>query len=306
MTDLTFLRRALEQIKPYTRPLGFLLLLVVTAYGLNGFFKGDWKMVVEIWRGKGLLMAAAFGLSALDFVLESLCWIWVYRRLGVKGDKGTSILIYMVGFAGILIPAQMGRLLRPDAVSRLRCGSFTDGVRAEAVLLFLDTTSSFTVVVALAALWVHPLACPLAALTVAGTMLLFADRVTALLSKTPVALPPGFWWQKGVLACLAVLVVGWTVNGMALYILVSDLVEGLQAVEVVFFTSLARVLGGGTGLPGGLGVVETILGVSLKILEIPRAHLVVAIGAYRLVTFWVLLPVGWAALMAVNRRRARG
>ena len=40
-------------------------------------------------------------------------------------------------------------------------------------------------------------------------------------------------------------------------------------------------------------------------MKIPSEHLVVAVGGFRLVTFWLWLPIGWVALGMLKRRAAR-
>jgi len=149
------------------------------------------------------------------------------------------------------------------------------------------------------------LAAPVVALGLSLSMLFLANSVSSLLSETRVSLPPDFWFRWQTFVILWLLVVGWLLNGLALYALVWSLAEGINAIETIFFASLSRLLGAGTGLPGGIGITEGLLGISLRIMKIPPEHLILAIGAYRLVTFWMLLPVGWIALLFVNRRVAR-
>jgi len=67
----------------------------------------------------------------------------------------------------------------------------------------------------------------------------------------------------------------------------------------------SAVLGVSTGLPGGLGATEGIIGASLRLRSVPMEHLAIAIAAFRLITFWMWIPIGWAALAVVNRRIAR-
>ncbi len=78
-----------------------------------------------------------------------------------------------------------------------------------------------------------------------------------------------------------------------------DMGDGISAFETIFFASLSRLIGSGTSISGGIGAIEGFLGVSLRIMEIPAKHIILAVGAYRLVTYWVLLPVGWIALLFV-------
>jgi hypothetical protein len=39
----------------------------------------------------------------------------------------------------------------------------------------------------------------------------------------------------------------------------------------------------------------------MRLMHIPSEHLVLAVGAFRLITFWIWIPIGWLALGAVRR-----
>jgi uncharacterized membrane protein YbhN (UPF0104 family) len=65
------------------------------------------------------------------------------------------------------------------------------------------------------------------------------------------------------------------------------------------------VLGVSTGLPGGIGATEGIIGTALSLRNVPMEHLAIAIAAFRLITFWMWIPIGWLALAIVNRRTSR-
>ena len=57
--------------------------------------------------------------------------------------------------------------------------------------------------------------------------------------------------------------------------------------------------------PGGIGVVEATLSVLLIAYHMPAPTAVAAVILYRIISFWILVPVGWAtvgALLAVQRR----
>jgi putative heme transporter len=57
--------------------------------------------------------------------------------------------------------------------------------------------------------------------------------------------------------------------------------------------------------PGGIGVVEGTLSVLLIAYHMPAATAVAAVILYRIISFWILVPAGWAtvgALVAVQRR----
>ena len=301
------MRILLTRLKQHARALAFVTLVVVTAYGLYRLFFGatDWKEIITHWQAMGFWLLVVLVLAVADYALEAICWMWLYSRFHMHVWDGAGFSVYLSGHAGVLVPAQMGRLVRPHAITRLGRGNFTDGVLAEAALLFLDVAAALITISTLAFFWIQPLAAPVVALGLSVSVLFFADRITPLFSGTRISFPQNFWrgWQP--FAILWLLVVGWLLSGLGLYALVWNLAEGISAVESIFFASLSRLLGSGTGLPGGIGVIEGLLGLSLGIMGIPEEHIIVAVSAYRLLTFWLVLPVGWIALLFVNHRVAR-
>ncbi len=297
----------LQYLKQHGRMMGFVILGVMTAYGVYHLAFGTPNLaeVIARWQTMGFWVLVALILAAIDCALEAVCWMWLYARFRMPVRDGVGLGVYLAGHAGLFIPAQMGRLIRPDAMARLGRGRLSDGIKAEAVLLFFDTTAALVLVSALAFLWIQPLAIPVVALGVSVFMLFLADRVASLLSGTRLSLPSNFWLTPQTFVILGLMIVGWMLNGLALYALVWDLAEGISAFEVIFFGSISRLAGSGTGLPGGIGVTEGLLGISLGILEIPFEHLILAVVAYRILTFWLLLPIGWMALIFVNSRFSR-
>lgn len=55
--------------------------------------------------------------------------------------------------------------------------------------------------------------------------------------------------------------------------------------------------------PGGVGMVEVTLSAALAAAGLPGAHAVAAVVVYRLISFWLVAAVGWAALAALGRSR---
>jgi uncharacterized protein (TIRG00374 family) len=56
--------------------------------------------------------------------------------------------------------------------------------------------------------------------------------------------------------------------------------------------------------PGGLGVVEGSLTIALVFYGGEHAATVAAVLVYRIISFWLLLPVGWAAALIIRLRRS--
>ena len=73
-------------------------------------------------------------------------------------------------------------------------------------------------------------------------------------------------------------------------------------VAIVFLTGSA--LGSVVPTPGGLGAVEAALSAGLTAAGLPGAAAVSAVLLFRLLTFWLPVPVGWGALSYLQRHDA--
>lgn len=291
-------------MRAYARAMSLLLLAGVTAYGLYLMFTSDWHAIVSTWGSRWPVILAAFGLGVLDISLECVSWMWIMRRFRIRTWDGVGVKVFLAGYAGVLLPMSLGNLIRPDALKRLGRGSLKAGVKAEAVALFLDATAGLVVIVTLGICLVDVRLAPLAGLAVLAAILAAADRVSNLVSDTPLELPPDFWWRWATVGVVAIRSVCWLLVAFAFYLLIRHLPGDFGFIEVMLSAPLATAVGSGTGLPGGIGAVEGLLGVSLRIMEIPPAHMAFVVGAFRVTTFWVWLPIGWVALLLVNRDAA--
>jgi glycosyltransferase 2 family protein len=76
----------------------------------------------------------------------------------------------------------------------------------------------------------------------------------------------------------------------------------VASVAVVYLTGSA--LGSIVPTPGGLGAVEAALSAGLRVAGLAGAVAVSAVLLFRLLTFWLPVPLGWAALKYLERQRA--
>ena len=284
---------------------GALLLLVgVTVYGVYAFLTGDPMAAAEFWHDKMGIIPLVFLLACVDVALEATGWMWVYERLGIKALDSGGVTAYLSGRAGLLLPAQLGRLIRPDAMLRLKRGGLRHCLKAEAVAFVLDSTSVAALLAALLAYQFYPLMAPIAALAVIAVSLFLGDQIADRLTGTKLELPAAFWWRWKTLAIIAIEMAGWVAHGAAFYLVIKGLPGNANLWDALFYAPASSVLGVATGLPGGIGATEGLLGASLRLMKIPSEYLVLAVGAFRLITFWFWLPIGWIALAVLKRRAA--
>ncbi|MGO9295728.1 MAG: lysylphosphatidylglycerol synthase domain-containing protein [Streptosporangiaceae bacterium] len=76
----------------------------------------------------------------------------------------------------------------------------------------------------------------------------------------------------------------------------------LASVAVVYLTGSA--IGSAVPTPGGVGAVEAALSAGLTAAGMPGAKAVSAVLLFRLATFWLPVPAGWAAMNYLQRRDA--
>jgi uncharacterized protein (TIRG00374 family) len=96
----------------------------------------------------------------------------------------------------------------------------------------------------------------------------------------------------------------WLLDAAALWVVLAAFGSAPDPVSLLVAYGLANVMAAIPVSPGGLGVVEAILISSLIGFGTPSAVASVAIVAYRLVEFWLPIPVGAAAYLAVERATA--
>ena len=285
----------------YARPAAIVVLALVTVYGAIQFLTGDWSTVSEYWREKVGLIPLVLLLATIDIALEGVGWMWIYRRFRLQLGIFEGAMAYLSSRAGMLLPAQLGRLIRPDAVARLGKGPLKECLKAEAVAFVLDAASVLALIAGLLAWWVHPAAAPVAALAVIAVFLLLGDWVAQRLLGTHLHLPPALWWSWQTLAIVLIQLAGWMAHGLAFWVVVRDLPGNLNLWDALLFSSGSSVLGVGSGLPGGIGATELLLGVSLRFAQVPSDHWFVVVAAFRVLTFWIWIPIGWMALTWILR-----
>lgn len=301
-------------MKSHARKTGFVLLSIVTAFYFYQFIQEDWRPALETWYGrKGLLMLALL-VNATGILMSLGAWLLVYLQFGMRPTTRLGLAIHFTVYAAQVIPLQLGRLVRCDAIRLAGLGELRASVRAEASLFYLELVSLLALLGGLAVYLGLPIlgltdrslniALGLAAYIVLTCGALAAANLGAnvLSDNTRFTYPPGFWLRPSVLGAFALRTGDWCCAALVLYVLTWGLPGELGLPRIMSSALLSTLVGSSTGLPGGMGATEGVLGWLLGRMQLPMAYLVISIGAYRLITFWAQVPVGWAALVWVNRR----
>ncbi len=291
----------MKYLRERARLMALVVLAAVTAYGLYELFSGDWRGALSYWRGKQGVLLVAVAMQACDISLDCALWLWILRDFHIRPRRWRGPLIFLAGYAGLLLPLQLGRFLRSEELVRTGGGTIGEAVKSELTLLFLSAVAAVAVLAAVIAWLLHPLLAPVAVVTVIAVFLLTADWTFQFLSETPVNMPRHYWRRRKTFAIAGLAMVGWVLNGTSLYLVTRGLPGNFGYLQAVFTAPSNMLLGTATGLPGGIGAVEGFLGVSLRWGEIPSEHLLLAVNAFRVVTFWLWIPVVWLAFTAAGR-----
>lgn len=288
-------------VRRYGRGIALTLLVLATWVGLR---KIGWEGFERAWQNSGqhgATLGIVFALAALDVALSGTVWRQVYRRLGIALSAGSAFWVYLAGYAGLLVPAQLGRLIRPDAMSRLSQRPFSRCVRAEAAALLLNLIAVCGLLVGLIAYALLPIAAvPVALVSVAVALYVIEQLSGRLLPAW--GLPPRFWWSGPIAALVGVQMLAWVAHGLGLRAVLAQTMPDVNAWEPVLHATLAALGGAVSGVPGGVGVTEWLLGGSLTLLHVPEQELVVSVAVFRAGSQWAWLPIGWIALAALRRR----
>jgi uncharacterized membrane protein YbhN (UPF0104 family) len=184
---------------------------------------------------------------------------------------------------------------------RQRRTPIANALKAEAVVFALDAISVISLLGGLIVYQIFPAITPVAVLGCIAVAMFLGNTVAQMLTKTRLHLPLKFWWTWPTFLIILIMMVGWLAHGLALHFVVRDLPGDMTLWDSLFFGPATAVLGVATGLPGGIGATEGLLGASLKVRSVPVEHLAIAVAAFRLITFWMWIPIGWVAIAILRK-----
>lgn len=276
----------------------FAALAIITAAYFYDAFQSQGSDVLAQWRGRLPTLMLCLGLNYCGVSLDFLCWQWMYRRCGVRVRGILSPLIFFSVFAANLLPAQTGRLVRPDAAWRHGFGSLRDGSEAEGVLLVLDLISTIALIATMMAWLVSPWLAPLAFAACLCAGLAAGSGLASFFRRFMGDVRRGLFWSFQGLVSVVLRAADRALLGLALLLIIQPLAPQVRYPSATVYVLTADTAGALSGMPGGLGVAEAILGWFLAMAQIPVVHVAMAVTVFRLVCFWGMVPFAWLALLA--------
>lgn len=275
-----------------------IFLACLTAVYFYDAFSTHGAAALREWRGRWKVVPLCVALNFTGLSLDFFCWVWMYRRCGVQVRGVMSPLIFFSVFAAHVMPAQTGRLVRPDAAWRHGFGSLRNGAEAEAALLLLDLIGTLALVGGLLAWMIMPMSAPLVFAAALAGGLATASIMASLLRRFLGDLRRGLFWSRQGAITAILRAADRALLGLALLVLIHPFAPQMGYPTATVYVLTSDIAGALSGVPGGLGVAEGMLSWFLAMSHIPDAHVALSVTVFRVLSFWGLVPLAWLALLA--------
>lgn len=128
---------------------------------------------------------------------------------------------------------------------------------------------------------------------ISGLLGKIAERITLLINNRR-----KLWWAFTWAA------VNWLGDAACLWVFLWSFHAVVSPIDLLVAYGLANVLAAIPVTPAGLGVVEGVLITTLVGFGVPHSEAILAVLAYRLVNFWIPIPLGGMAYASLQWRRA--
>jgi uncharacterized protein (TIRG00374 family) len=119
-----------------------------------------------------------------------------------------------------------------------------------------------------------------------------ADRITLLITNRRT-----LWWAFTWAA------LNWLLDAACLWVFLWSFGSVVSPIDLLVAYGVANVLAAIPITPAGLGIVEGVLITTLVGFGVPHSQAILAVLAYRLVNFWIPIPLGGAAYASLQWRR---
>ncbi|HOD95322.1 MAG TPA: lysylphosphatidylglycerol synthase transmembrane domain-containing protein [Candidatus Hydrogenedentes bacterium] len=272
------------------------LIAGITLYALYSLRGSDWGAVYAFWHARRFLLAQVFLLGCCDIFLDGLIWRQVLRHQGVTPGKVQSIFLYFSAHAALLMPAQLGRAFRSAETARRCYVSAATTFSAEVLYLgFTAISASALFVSAFMFFQISAIAFFLPLLLIPAG-LVAAQIIRPLLIRLKLQIGFVSFLQPALAGLVFLSMLNWLINALNLYLVFRELIPDLSYMHALMISTSTLFVGAISGIPGGFGVAESYIGALLYWLKAPPVHLVPAVLAFRILSVWIWVPVGWLTL----------
>jgi glycosyltransferase 2 family protein len=306
-----------------TRKLISAMLLGVLLYGVFIAYTGINKIASTLDSFHWAAFGVAVGLASLNYLLRFGRWEIYLRILGIDIPRSDSLLAFLSGFVLTVTPGKVGEVFKSAILQQ------THGVpiARTAPIVIAERLSDLIGVVLLIVLGSAgfssglPWAIAGTAVVLLGLALIVWEKPFDLLLSFVQRHPRFGRFEPKLreavvslrLLCrpstlgppLALSVLAWASEGLALWVLLRGFGVSPPPLLTVFFYETASLAGALIPVPGGLGIVETMIREQLVVLaKVPVAIATSSMLLVRLATLWWAVLVGFLALAVLRRRHA--
>jgi glycosyltransferase 2 family protein len=309
--------RLIRRFLPY-------ILMVLFAVWCGVCLHGDLAQLslAPVLRSWDLVALAAL-LSLLNYLLRIIRWRTYLARLGHRISLRFAALTFLSGFAYTLSPGKIGEMVRAryytpldvplaDVAAAFFAERFLDLVAMIALATFLFSSASryantimggaagaVVILLAVALLpWPSIVTGLKSARKVPGPLRSMMVNIAATLASARALMSPGM-----LLAGFTLGLVAWGLEGAGLEFLSSMFPPvQLSPGTAIGIYGVAVLIGGLSFLPGGLGSTEAVMTALLAANGYSVGQALLVTLTCRLVTLWLGVAVGWAAVFALRQR----
>lgn len=280
---------------------GFILLIIITCFGVYQIRQENLTDIKNLIINRWGLFLFACTLRLLDWVLDYYLWRCMLKKYSTNVPVIKSIWIYLSAGAGIVLPAQLGRALRGYVITKTTDVPLSKAMSLEFLFLLCVFEGAFLVTVISLGVYANIYLFPLILSLLSLIMFPFILRVLKpLMSKFKILLTDDLIHPLFLMLFCIGCSIGWAINGLVFYLLLGGKESGiyLSQAEITVLGNLSLAIC--SGIPGGIGIVETTMSISLHWLKVQLPEIILVIGLFRIITFWIWIPVGWLALFQLK------
>ena len=131
------------------------------------------------------------------------------------------------------------------------------------------------------------------------------NTVSALLSKVAARITLLIANRRTLWSAFTWAALNWILDAACLWVFLIAFGTVLSPIDLLVAYGLVNILAVIPLTPGGLGIIEGVLIPTLVGFGVPHAQAILAVLSYRLINFWIPIPVGGAAYASLRWQRRR-
>jgi len=130
------------------------------------------------------------------------------------------------------------------------------------------------------------------------------EKISALLAKVAERITLLMNSRRTLWTALVWAALNWMLDAACLWVFIWAFGSVISPVDLLVAYGLANILAAIPVTPAGLGVIEGVLIPTLVGFGVPHSQAILAVLSYRLVNFWIPIPIGGAAYASLQLRKS--